>query len=189
MGLWDVLRGQSRPRPPQLDQLFAIPSAALTLESGLGLRPSGEGSVCFRAAQGPASGLAQDEAAALVAVEDGLRSQSRVDEFGYTWVTVRTDPPDPAALVTHLHAVNASLELEGFGPGLLCSTVEFVDQADNRCYLVYLYKRGTFYPFCPTSTRSRDSIRERQVRDAVGTDLPVEPDTARWMPIWGVGEP
>jgi hypothetical protein len=27
---------------------------------------------------------------------------------------------------------------------------------------------------------------ERQVRDAVGVDLPVEEDTSRWMPIWGI---
>lgn len=185
MGLWDVLRGQSRPRPAQLDQLFAVPSAALTLEAALGVRPTGVGSVCFRAAQGPASGLAQDEAKALVAVDDGLSTRTRVDEFGYTWLSVETDPPDSGALVTHLHAVNSALELEGFGPGLLCSTVAFVDQEARPCFLVYLYKQGTFYPFCPNGPTSRDGIRERQIRDAIGADLPVEPDTARWMPIWG----
>ncbi len=102
---------------------------------------------------------------------------------------MRTEPPDPGALVTHLHAVNSALEDQGFGPGLLCSLVEFADPAQHRCFLVYLYKRGTFYPFCPTGATHRDSIRERQVRDAVGADLPVEPDTARWMPIWGVQAP
>ena len=37
MGLWDVLRGQSKPRKANLDALFAVPSAAITLEASLGL--------------------------------------------------------------------------------------------------------------------------------------------------------
>jgi hypothetical protein len=27
---------------------------------------------------------------------------------------------------------------------------------------------------------------ERQVRDALDGDLPIEEDTSRWMPIWGI---
>ena len=82
--------------------------------------------------------------------------------------------------------MNSALEAQGFGSGLLCSTVGFQGQAGPPTYLVYLYKQGTFYPFCPTGPSTRDSLRERQVRDAVGADLPVEQDTARWMPIWGI---
>ena len=52
--------------------------------------------------------------------------------------------------------------------------------------MVYLYKQGTFYPFCPTGPSSRDTLMERQVRDAIGADLPIEEDTSRWMPIWGI---
>ena len=55
MGLWDVLRGQTRPRAANLDALFSLPSAAMTLEASLGLHATGTGSVCFRAAEGQAS--------------------------------------------------------------------------------------------------------------------------------------
>ena len=50
---------------------------------------------------------------------------------------------------------------------------------------MYLYKRGTFYPFAPTGAQTRDSLFERQVRDLLGSDLKIEPDLARWMPLWG----
>jgi hypothetical protein len=186
MGLWDALRGQSRPRKANLDALFSLPSAALTLEASLGLHATGNGSVCFRAAEGLAAGLTQQEASDLVGVDGGPKTESRVDEYGYTWLTVRTEPPDVGALVTDLHAVNSALEAQGFGTGLLCSTVEFRADAGTPAYVVYLYKQGTFYPFCPTGPSSRNTLMERQVRDAVGVDLPVEGDTSRWMPIWGI---
>jgi hypothetical protein len=189
VGLWDVLRGHSAPRQAKLDALFALPSAALTLEaSALGLQATGTGSVCYRAAEGRAAGLTQQEASDLVGVDGGPHTESRVDEYGYTWLTVRTDPPDVAALVTDLHAVNSALEAQGFGPGLLCSTVGFRADSGSNVFVVYLYKQGTFYPFCPTGPSSRDSVRERQLRDAVGADLPIEGDTGRWMPLWGLTE-
>jgi hypothetical protein len=31
----------------------------------------------------------------------------------------------------------------------------------------------------------RDNTLELQVRAAVGADLPIEPDLARWFPVWG----
>jgi hypothetical protein len=188
MGWWDVLRGQSKPHQANLDALFALPSAALSLEAGLGLHPTGSGSVCFRAAEGMASVATQQEASDLVGVGGGPHTESRVDEFGYTWLTVRTDPPDTGALVTDLHAVNSALEEQGFGPGLLCSTVGFRSDAGKVAFVVYLYKQGTFYPFSPDGPTHRDVLFERQVRNVIGSDLPLEEDTSRWMPIWGIQE-
>ena len=188
MGLWDALRGQSRPRKANLDALFGLPSAALTLEASMGLHPTGVGSVCFRAAEGQAAVTTQQEAVALVALDGGPATESRVDEYGYTWLTVRTAPEDMSSLVTDLHAVNSALEAQGFGTGLLCSTVGFRGETAGPTFVVYLYKQGTFYPFCPTGRTSRDTLRERQVRDVLAADLPIEPDTARWMPIWGIAE-
>ncbi len=186
MGLWDVLRGQTRPRLPNLDLLFALPAAALTLDAAIGLHPTGVGSVCFRAAEGRAAMTTQQEASAVIAVDGGPTTQSKVDEYGYTWLTVRGLPADSSGLVTDLHAVNSALELQGFAGGLLCSVIGFADDAAHRAYLVYLYKQGTFYPFCPTGPTSRDTLMERQIRDVIGADLPIEPDTARWMPLWGL---
>jgi hypothetical protein len=186
VGFWDVLRGHSAPREAKLDALFSLPSAALTLEASLGLHPTGSGAVCFRAAEGRAAVSMQQEAAALVAVDGGPQTESRVDDYGFTWLTVRTDPPDVGSLVTDLHAVNSALEAQGLGSGLLCSTVGFRSDAGQRAFVVYLYKQGTFYPFCPTGPASRDTLAERQLRDAIGADLPIEEDTGRWMPIWGI---
>ena len=184
MGLWDVLRGQQRAKAPDLDHLFAVPGAAVTLQTALDLTPTGVGSVCYRAADGAASGTAEAVATALVE-EDGPAVERSVDSFGFTWLVVRHSPDDVSGLVTDLHAVNTELEMQGFDSGLLCSIVGFADSGGRRLGLVYLYKQGTFYPFAPNGTQTRDALLERQARDLLGSDLRIEPDVSRWMPLWG----
>lgn len=186
MGLWDVLRGASRPKRPDLDQLFAVPGAAITLQTALGFAPTGTGAVCYRAAEGRGAVETAGEASALVGLDAGPRVRTTVDSFGYTWLTVPTSPPDVGSLVTDLHAINTSLEVDGFGSGLLCSVVAFRAPAGAAAYLVYLYKQGTFYPFAPSGDQRRDALLERQVRDAISSDLRLEEDTARWMPLWNL---
>ena len=57
--------------------------------------------------------------------------------------------------------------------------------ADTRAlFLVYLYKRGTFYPFAPDGKEHRDNELELRIRAVLGSDLPVEADLARWFPLW-----
>ena len=111
MGIWDVIAGRSRPKAPQLDSLFAVPSAAITLETTLGLRPTGSGSVCYRAASGQAFRQVQAEVVELLNADpDEPDVEVSQDEFGFSWLVVHGDPDDTAALCTDLHAVNTSLE-------------------------------------------------------------------------------
>jgi hypothetical protein len=81
--------------------------------------------------------------------------------------------------------VNSSLEAGGFGPLLLCTIAAFRDSGGKRLGLVYLYKRGTFYPFAPQDGERRDNATELQVRGVLGNDLKIEPDLGRWFPVWG----
>lgn len=185
MGLLSRVLGRSIPPPPSLDALFALPTAALTLESALGLRPTGVGSVSFRAAEGGATTTTVSDVEALLGADGGPPVERSVDEFGFTWLLLRGDGSDVPGLVTDLHAVNATLQDSGFGPALLCSLVGFADDSGRQLGLVYLYKRGTFYPFAPRGDKQRDNAFELEVRAALGADLPVEPDLSRWFPVWG----
>ncbi|MGB0100050.1 MAG: hypothetical protein WBP61_07190 [Nocardioides sp.] len=191
MGLWDVITGRSRPKPANLDSLFLVPSAAISLQTELGLTPTGTGSVCYRAAAGPAFQQTQDDVVALLDADpDAPPVEVTHDEFGFTWLLNRHDPDDVAGQVTDLHAVNTSLEAQGFGPGLLCSLVPFADASGRRVGLVYLYKQASFYPFAPKQAggqgqRLRDNLLEIQVRDVLTGELPVEQDLSRWLAVWG----
>ncbi|MBD0734201.1 PspA-associated protein PspAB, partial [Streptomyces sp. CBMA29] len=174
MGLLDVILGRSKPVKPDLDQLFGLTSAAITLEAASELRPTGLGSVCFAAVEGGAFAEIQQDLRALVGAE------ASQDAYGYTWLLARKDPAEMTDLVTDLHAINSALEERGFGPQLLCSLLGFKDPAGRSVALVYLYKRGSFYPVCIRSDQQkRDTARELEIAALVKDDLRIEPDKAR----------
>ncbi|WP_371776759.1 hypothetical protein [Streptomyces sp. NBC_01438] len=190
MGLLDTILGRSKPVRPDLDQLFAVPSAALTLQAATGFVPTGLGSVCFAGVEGGTFARIQQDVRELLDADTahgGIPVEFSRDSYGYTWLLARQPAEDTAALVNDLHAVNTLLQDGGFGPQLLCSLIAFRDDRDRPLALVYLYKRGTFYPFAPVpgSGEKRDNQLELQVRSALGDDLRVEKDLARWFPVWG----
>ncbi|HEV2797452.1 MAG TPA: hypothetical protein VGV65_07505 [Nocardioides sp.] len=185
MGLWEAMRARTAPKRNNLDALFLVPSAAITLQTALGYEPTGTGSVCYRSASGAA--FAQTQADVLALVRDDAEAPDvtvSTDDFGFTWLVVDGDPADLSGLCTDLHAVNTTLELNGFDSGLLCSMVPFTDAGGQRFGLTYLYKQGTFYPFAPRGEQSRDNLLELSVRDLLAAELPMEADLQRWLAIW-----
>lgn len=190
MGLLDILLGRTKPVGADLDRLFALPSAAVTLEAATGFTPTGQGAVCFATVEGAAFEQSHREVQALLDADtdrEGPPVELLRDDYGYSWLVSRRSPDQLSALVNDLHAVNSQLEVTGFGPQLLCSLAGFEDPSGRRLALVYLYKRGTFYPFAPLGdgTQRRDNALELQVRSALLGDLRIEQDLSRWFPVWG----
>jgi hypothetical protein len=187
MGFWSTLSGRSKPKQANLDALFLVPSAAVTLETTIGYKPTGDGSVCYRAAAGVAFDALQNDVVELLrGTADTPEVRVSTDGFGFSWIEIDREPgADVEGLCTGLHAVNSSLEGQGFGPGLLCTVVGFAGPGDRRLGLVYLYKQGTFYPFAPTGPQQRDNLLEIQARDVLSGELPVEQDLSRWLAVWG----
>ncbi|MBV9291865.1 MAG: hypothetical protein JO222_05390 [Frankiales bacterium] len=184
MGLLDTILGRTKPAKADLDELFALPSAAITLEAGMQLKPTGVGSVCVKPAEGGGFAGLREQIDQLLKT-DADKYTETTDSFGFSWITRHGDGSDVPDLVTDLHAVNASLADAGFGSALLCTLVAFAGDGGSPVGLVYLYKRGTWYPFVPTGKDKRDNARELQVKAVIGTDLKIEPDLARWFPVWG----
>lgn len=187
MGFLDALLGRTKPKKPNLDDLFALPDAAITLQAATRFTPTGSGSVSYRAVEGSAFSTMQDDIKDLLSREPGTKITPSVDPYGFSWLVVEHESPDASGLVTDLHAVNTSLESQGFGPMLLCSLMYFTNPKGDRLALVYLYKRGTFYPFVPVDAgkQQRNSALELQVRGVLSSDVPIESDLSRWSPVWG----
>ena len=188
MGLLDTLLGRTKPVAPDLDRLFALPSAAVTLQAATSFTPTGVGSVCFASVEGAEFTRVHDEVRELLDADTGRTGPPIAferDDYGYSWLVSRRNPDELPALVSDLHAVNTALHDNGFGPQLLCSLAGFENREGRRLALVYLYKRGTFYPFAPLAGQRRDNALELQVRAALADDLRIEQDLSRWFPVWG----
>ncbi|WP_327135443.1 hypothetical protein OG311_02040 [Streptomyces sp. NBC_01343] len=188
MGFWDSLLGRSKPVQPDLDQLFGLPSAAVTLQAAIGFTPTGTGSVCFSSIEGGAFSQVRREVRDLLDADSeraGVPVEFSRDGYGYSWLVSRRTPEELPALVGDLHAVNTTLQDGGFGAQLLCSLVSFRDAELRSLALVYLYKRGTFYPFAPLPGQTRDNPLELQVNAVIKDDLRIEQDLSRWFPLWG----
>jgi hypothetical protein len=183
----DALLGRSKPAQPKLDALFGVTGAAIGLEATAGMKPTGQAAVCFKPASGQGFAAASEELKGLLELavkEAGSKLEVTDDRYGYRWIVI-TDP-EMEDLVTSAHLVNSTLEQYGFGPQLLCSVFGFADDHGQRFHLVYLYKRGTFYPFAPLEGERRDNELELRVKATLGGDLPVEPELARWFALWGI---
>lgn len=160
MGLLDILLGRTKPVVPDLDRLFALPSAAVTLEAAASFTPTGRGAVCFATVEGAAFEQTHREVQALLDADterDGPPVELSRDEYGYSWLVSQRGPDQLPLLVNDLHAVNSSMEVNGFGPQLLCSLAGL----------------------------RRDNALELRVRAALAGDLRVEEDLNRWFPVWG----
>ena len=187
MKFLDALLGRSKPKQAKLDALFGVTGAAITLEAAAGMRPTGQAAVCFKPASGQGFAAAAEELHDLLELavkEAGSTLRITDDSYGYRWVAVVD--PEVEDLVTAVHLVNSTLEQYGFGPQLLCSVFAFDAGAGKRFHLVYLYKRGTFYPFAPLGGERRDNELELRVKAILEGDLPIEPELSRWFALWGL---
>src|ERR687896_1846065 len=149
MGLGDVLFGRKKLRGPNLDKLFALTTAQLTLETELNLKPAGVAAVVFKPLSAGEFARAEqeiDELLSVTAQSSGSQVRRRSDTYGFQWLVVRD--PDFEDLVTSVHLVSSELEARGFGAQLLAAIFRFEGRA-RPVHLVYGYKRGMFWPFVP----------------------------------------
>ncbi len=188
MGLRDTLFGRTKQVAPKLDSLFALPTAALTLESELDLVTSGQAGLCFKAGSGETSITTDDDVRQLLNFDEAASDVTfTTDRFGFRWIVIHDQ--DITTLVTRIHGANTTLVENGLGPRLLCAVFGFVPKSppgDGSVRLVYLLKQGTFYPFAPTGGEQRDNEFELRVRSFLDKDLPIEKDLSRWMALWEV---
>ena len=188
MGLRDTLFGRTKQVAPKLDNLFALPSAALTLQTELDLVTSGQAGLCFKAGSGETQLATDADIMTLLNFEAGSdEAHITTDELGFKWLLVKN--PDLNELVTRIHSANSSMVEHELGPRLLCAVFGFVPASppgEGDVRMVYLLKQGTWYPFAPTDSDNRNNQLELRVRSFLDKDLPMEKDLSRWMALWGL---
>lgn len=185
MGLGDILFGRKKLKGPARDRLFALTTAAVTLNVECGLKPAGAGAVVFKPlSAGDFTRVESDVEQLLqqVAADAGSKLDRKSDSYGFQWVIVRD--PDLEDQVTAVYGVANGLTEQGFGAQLLAAAFRFDGEA-HPVYWIYGFKTGTFWPFVPTGEgQARDNARELELRSKLEPELPVEPDLSKWFGLF-----
>jgi len=185
VGLRDALFGKKKLAEPARERLFALTTAAVTLDTELGLRTAGAAGIVFKPLSAGDFLRAENDLQQLldgVAGDSGSKLERREDSFGYTWIIVRD--PELEDQVTTIHAVAQGLEEQGFGSQLLAAVFKF-EGGKHAVYWVYGYKRGAFWPFVPTGEdQKRDNAEELELKAKLEKELPVEQDLTRWFGVF-----
>jgi hypothetical protein len=188
LGLLDALLGGRRKlKGPAPDRLFAMVTAQVSLETGLGMKHRDVAAIVFQPLPtGDFQQIVSDTEELLrgAATDTGTRIDTADDEFGYRWIILRDK--DFEDLVTALNVVSTELQGGGYGDRLLCAVFAF-EEKSQPIYFIYNFKRGAFYPFVPTEKeKGRDTERELRLKAQVGSELPFEQDLERWFPLWEI---
>ena len=185
MGLTDVLFGRKKLKPPSKEKLFALSTAAVTLQVDCNLTTGGAAAVVFKPLSAGEFVRAESDVQQLldaVAADSGSKLDRKTDSFGFEWIIVRD--PDLEDQVTAVHAVGSELAAKGFGEQLLAAVFRF-DGGAHPVYWIYGYKRGAFWPFVPTGKdQERDNAQELELKAKLAGELPIEPDLTRWFGVF-----
>jgi PspA associated protein B len=189
VGFLDILTGRRKLDKPAPDRLFAISTANVTMETGLGMSSRGAAAIVFQPlATADFDAIVRDmeEVVKATATESGTTVTSTDDTYGFRWLVLRGSDFDD--LVVGINAVSTALEAGGYGERVLCAVFAFEDSRHRPVYWIYNYKRGTFYPFAPAAGggEQRDNERELVLKAQIGKELPVEQELERWFPLWGI---
>jgi hypothetical protein len=185
VGLGDVLFGRKKLKGANLDRLFALSTAQVTLEAELGLKPTGVAAVVFKPLSAGEFMQAErdiDELLGVAARDSGSKVSRRSDSFGFQWLVIHDS--DFEDLVTTTNLVGSELQSRGFGAQLLAAVFEFKG-GEHPVYLIYGFKTATFWPFVPTGKdQERDNAEELKLKAELEPELPIEPDLSRWLALF-----
>jgi hypothetical protein len=187
LGFLDALLGGRRKLSgPAPDRLFAMSTAYVQLETGLGITSRGSAGLVFQplgTADFESVMKDTEELLASASQDTGTTTDTQVDEYGYRWAILRD--PDFEDLVVAINTVSSQLESGGYGDRLLAAVFAF-EENGRPVYWIYNYKRGTFYPFVPMGKQKRDSEREFRLKAQMADELPLEQEVGRDLPLWDI---
>jgi hypothetical protein len=189
VGFLDALLGGrgKRVKGAAPDRLFAMATAQVTLDTGLGLKHKGATGIVFQPLEtADFEGILSETEELLrgSAADTGTEVESSADEYGYRWIILRD--PDFEDLVVALNTISTQLQESGYGDRLLAAVFPFEDKG-RKIYFIYNFKRGAYYPFIPApGDNARDSEGELRLKAQVGAELPWEEDITRWFPLWEI---
>ncbi|GIU71739.1 MAG: hypothetical protein KatS3mg003_1218 [Candidatus Nitrosocaldaceae archaeon] len=160
--------------------IFALPSASISLDIKLGLKSSNRAAICIKESSGNFR-YALDEIRGFFEVSKELSYREVKDRYGYIWFIITADGIEE--LVASIDAIADIVIEHGFEDNILAAIFEFVNS--HKMYLFYRFKSKRFYPFIPYDS-NRNVDEEMRVYAVMKKELPMEEDMEKWYPIWNM---
>ena len=187
--LGDILFGRKKLKEPAAERLFALSTAAVTLDTECSLKPAGDSALIFKPMSAGEFTSTENDAEELlrsVAQGSGSEIDRKTDSFGFEWVIVRDPQLDDQ--VAGVHALASELEQHGFGGQLLAAAFRFdggdVGRQRARLLDLRLQDRNVV---AVHPDRRETGAGQRQRARAEGEareELPIEPDLSKWLALF-----
>ena len=165
----DAVLGRSRLPKAKSDKLFEISTACITLESNLGLKPSGDAGICFKPIGTSAYESTRKEIQELLeysSKDKETKFRIEKDKYNYLWAIFKDS--DFKDSVANIYLVSQTLEERGLGEQILCAIYRFDNESADltayneekpdrlkAVYWIYNFKQGNYYPFYSSLRQSK----------------------------------
>lgn len=165
--------------------LLSLAASLPVLTEELQQSPVGNAGVCFRPRSDPFFlNLDVNLGALLMSGERMLITRFRTtdDSYGFRWVLLQDGLFED--LVTAIALLASAFARNRFEQQLSAALFPF-QQSRQAVYWIYSFRHRTFYPFVPLQEPERDNTLELSLASKLKRNLPIEPQTQRWYPLWG----
>lgn len=183
----DILLGRTRPVQSNIENLFSMATAQITLAAKFNAYPTGKAGITFKPVEASDFAATGNELRGLLEItarETQTRFQLVKDTYNYAWLLLMDKEFED--LVAAMHMTSLTLQEHGFGEQLLAAVFQFTIHEGQDIYWIYNYKRGFFYPLVPLLHKERDNALELRLRALMEKEMPLEPELERWYPLWDI---
>jgi hypothetical protein len=190
MGFFDALFGRTKVSAGKVDQLFQVSTAELDIESKLNSRFGGRAALVLRSVDNAGYEAIEKDLHDVLQIggrDLPVAAKSETDAMGFHWmIYTGTDIED---VINALHLTADLIQESGYSDTLMAAMLAYdrEDAAGKRSakwYLIYSYRRASFYPFVPKPGKNRDSALEFRLASTLKASLNMEADQDRWYALW-----
>ncbi len=189
MSFLDTILGRDKPAKSKSDALFALTTCLPTMQVELNMEATNRAAISFRPVSSGSWSSLEKEISDLLEVstrDSPLKSRWFTDEFGFKWIIL--EAIEFENLVATVNMIGDTLTEHAFGDQILAAIFQYKDANGGQTYLIYNYKRATFYPFVPDPSRKQERLNavEFRMSGTLSKEIPVEKEVESWYPLWGV---
>lgn len=166
------------------NDLIALSRVSLAVETNMNYEPCEVGGLAFSDIDDQEFEKALNEVKGVIKSNDDTEDADldMKDIHGTQWIVVNDESIE--SLAANLQFGASAMESVEYSSRLLAAVLPFKNDENDYIYVIYSFRRGSFYPFAPQGLDERDSKIERRLSTIIEDEIDVEDDRSYWYPLW-----